>query len=376
MKLVVTDFLTVDGVIEGPGFDEHRDGRNAWALRLQDDEAEEWNQSQLYGAEALLMGRVTYQIWAAFWPSAADNEFTRRMNAIPKYVVSRTLDRADWSNTTVLRGDVAAEVHDLKAQPGGELLCYGSADLVTELMAHRLVDEYRLSVYPVVLGSGKHLFRDRIDLHYLHLVNTRVFPTGIVLLTYRPESEEPTSPYVEQFAWNEEQTRSLQAAQNIDRVLATVLFTDIVDSTGRAASLGDRAWRQLLDRHDQVARTEVDRWHGRFVKNTGDGVLATFDAPTRALRCAFALRDALTHEGLEIRAAIHTGEVEMREGDIGGIAVHIASRALGEADDRQIVVTRTVRDLATGTDLHFRQLGTVSLRGVPGTWELSEVTLS
>jgi class 3 adenylate cyclase len=376
MKLVVTDFLTVDGVIEGPGFDEHRDGRNAWALRLQDDEAEEWNQSQLYGAEALLMGRVTYQIWAAFWPSAADNEFTRRMNAIPKYVVSRTLDRADWSNTTVLRGDVPAEVHDLKAQPGGELLCYGSADLVTELMAHRLVDEYRLSVYPVVLGSGKHLFRDRIDLHYLHLVNTRVFPTGIVMLTYRPESEEPTSPYVEQFAWNEEQTRSLQAAQNIDRVLATVLFTDIVDSTGRAASLGDRAWRQLLDRHDQVARTEVDRWHGRFVKNTGDGVLATFDAPTRALRCAFALRDALTHEGLEIRAAIHTGEVEMREGDIGGIAVHIASRALGEADDRQIVVTRTVRDLATGTDLHFRQLGTVSLRGVPGTWELHEVTLT
>jgi class 3 adenylate cyclase/dihydrofolate reductase len=376
MKLVVTDFLTVDGIIEGPGFDEHRDGRNAWALRLQDDEAEEWNQSQLYGAEALLMGRVTYQIWAAFWPSAADNEFTRRMNAMPKYVVSRTLDRADWSNTTVLRGDVPAEVHDLKAQPGGELLCYGSADLVTELMAHRLVDEYRLSVYPVVLGSGKHLFRDRIDLHYLRLVNTRVFPTGIVLLTYRPESEEPTSPYVEQFAWNEEQTRSLQAAQNIDRVLATVLFTDIVDSTGRAASLGDRAWRQLLDRHDQVARTEVDRWHGRFVKNTGDGVLATFDAPTRALRCAFALRDAFTHEGLEIRAAIHTGEVEMREGDIGGIAVHIAARALDEADDRQIVVTRTVRDLATGTDLHFRQLGTVSLRGVPGTWELHEVTLS
>jgi class 3 adenylate cyclase/dihydrofolate reductase len=376
MKLVVTDFLTVDGIIEGPGFDEHRDGRNAWALRLQDDEAEEWNQSQLYGAEALLMGRVTYQIWAAFWPSATDNEFTRRMNGMPKYVVSRTLDRADWSNTTVLRGDVPAEVHDLKAQPGGELLCYGSADLVTELMAHRLVDEYRLSVYPLVLGSGKHLFRDRIDLHYLHLVNTRVFPTGIVLLTYRPESEEPTSPYVEQFAWNEEQTRSLQAAQNIDRVLATVLFTDIVDSTGRAASLGDRAWRQLLDRHDQVARTEVDRWHGRFVKNTGDGVLATFDAPTRALRCAFALRDAFTHEGLEIRAAIHTGEVEMREGDIGGIAVHIAARALDEADDRQIVVTRTVRDLATGTDLHFRQLGTVSLRGVPGTWELHEVTLS
>jgi class 3 adenylate cyclase len=160
------------------------------------------------------------------------------------------------------------------------------------------------------------------------------------------------------------------------RVLATLLFTDIVDSTGRAAALGDRAWRQMLDRHDQVARSEVERWHGRFVKNTGDGLLATFDAPTRALRCAFGLRDALAHEGLEIRAAIHTGEVEMREDDVGGIGVHIASRALSEADDRQVVVTRTVRDLATGSDLRFSQLGAVSLRGVPGTWELFEASLS
>jgi class 3 adenylate cyclase len=181
---------------------------------------------------------------------------------------------------------------------------------------------------------------------------------------------------VEQFSWTQEQVRSLHAAENVDRVLATILFTDIVDSTGRAASLGDRAWRQMLDQHDQIARAEVDRWHGRFVKNTGDGILATFDAPTRALRCAFALRDALAHEGLEIRAGIHTGEVEMREGDVGGIGVHIASRALGEADDRQIVVTRTVRDLATGTDLRFRQLSAVTLRGVPGTWELYEAALS
>jgi class 3 adenylate cyclase len=376
MKLVVTDFLTVDGVMEGPGFDEHRDGRNAWALRLQDDEAEEWNQRQLFEAEALLIGRVTYQIWAAFWPSVPEDRFSRRMHDIPKYVVSRSLERADWHNTQILSGDVATAVAELKAQAGGDLLCYGSADLVTELLGHRLVDEYRLSIYPVILGSGKHLFRDRIDQHYLRLVGTRTFPTGIVLLTYRPEAQEPTSPYVERFAWTEEQTRSLQAAQNRDRVLATVLFTDIVDSTGRAASLGDRAWRQLLDRHDQLARTEVDRWHGRFVKNTGDGVLATFDAPTRALRCAFALRDALAHEGLEIRAAIHTGEVEMRDDDVGGIGVHIASRALGEADDRQIIVTRTVRDLATGTDLHFRPLSAVNLRGVPGSWELYEAALA
>jgi class 3 adenylate cyclase len=155
--------------------------------------------------------------------------------------------------------------------------------------------------------------------------------------------------------------------------MATILFTDIVDSTGRAATLGDRAWRQLLDRHDELVRTEVDRWHGRFVKNTGDGVLATFDAPTRALRCALGLREALAGIGLEIRAAIHTGEIEVRESDVGGIGVHIAARALSEAGDAQVVVTRTVRDLATGTDLEFAPLGSIGLRGVPGQWELFQV---
>ena len=158
-------------------------------------------------------------------------------------------------------------------------------------------------------------------------------------------------------------------------MLATILFTDIVDSTTRAAALGDRAWRQLLDRHDEVAKAEVGRWHGEFVKSTGDGTLATFDAPTRALRCAFGLREALEPMGLEIRAAIHTGEIEVRESDVGGIGVHIASRALAEARDGKVVVTRTVRDLATGTDLTFSPLGSLSLRGIPGQWELFEATI-
>ena len=376
MKLVVTDFVTVDGVIEGPGFDEHRDGRNKWALRLQDEEAEAWNRQQLFDADALLMGRITYQIWAAFWPTAGDDEFSQRMNAIPKYVVSRSLDRADWSNSTLLTGDAAAAVEELKARPGGDLLCFGSAELVTELMAHRLIDEYRLSIYPLVLGSGKHLFGDRIDLHYLRLVNTRIFPTGIVLLTYQPESEEPTSRYVEEFAWTDEQYRSLQAAQNVDRVLATVLFTDIVDSTGRAAAVGDRAWRQLVDEHHATARREVDRWMGEYIESTGDGMLATFDTPTRALRCAFALHAALAGLGLEMRAGVHTGEIERQKSGVGGIGVHIAARVMAQAGAGQVVVTRTVRDLATGTDLQFNQLGAVSLRGVPGTWDLYEVALA
>jgi class 3 adenylate cyclase len=376
MKLVVTDFVTVDGVIEGPGMDEHRDGRNAWALRVQDDESVEFNQSQIFGAEALLLGRTTYQIWAAFWPTRPPDEvLARRLNEMPKYVVSKTLKAADWNNTALISADVASEVTRLKEQFDGDLLVYGSADLVDELLRHDLIDEYRLLFYPLILGSGKHLFRDGIDTHHLRLVGSRTFASGVVLLTYQPEQEAPTSRFVDEFSWTQEQVRSLQAAQNADRVLATVLFTDIVDSTGRAAALGDRAWRQLLDRHDEVVKTEVSRWIGQFVKSTGDGILATFDAPTRALRCAFGLQEGLARLGLEVRAAIHTGEIERRDSDVGGIGVHIAARTLTQAGSSKVVVTRTVRDLATGTDLAFAPLGSVSLRGIPGQWELYEATL-
>jgi class 3 adenylate cyclase len=258
----------------------------------------------------------------------------------------------------------------LKRQPGGDIVVYGSADLVADLMKHELVDEYRLMLFPVVLGSGKRLFRDGIDTRPMRLASSRTFNSGIVLLTYEPEHETPTGEFLETYAWSEDQVRSLQAAHDTDRILATVLFTDIVDSTSRAAALGDRKWRQLLDQHDHAARVEVARWHGQFIKTTGDGMLATFDTPTRAIRCAFGLRDALAGLGLEIRAAIHTGEVEQRAGDIGGICVHIAARALSQAGDGEVVVTRTVRDLASGTDLAFVPLGSVGLRGLPGQWEL------
>jgi len=376
MRLIVTDFVTVDGVIEAPGFDEHRDGRNAWALRVQGEDDEQFNLHQIFTADGFLLGRKTYQIWAAFWPTVTvDEGLAKRMHEVPKYVVSKTLDRADWNNSTLISGDVAEAVTRLKEQPGGDLLVFGSADLVDTLLEHDLIDEYRLLFYPVILGSGKHLFRDGIDTHHLRLVGSRTFDSGVVLLTYEPESETPTSRFVEDFSWTQEQVRSLQAAQDVDRVLATVLFTDLVDSTVRAAELGDRAWRRLIDRHDEIAHTGVTRWIGQFVKTTGDGILATFDAPTRALRCAFDLRDAIGGLGLEMRAAVHTGEIERRDSDVGGIGVHIASRALGEAGTNQVVVTRTVRDLATGTDLEFAPLGSVSLRGVPGQWELFEASL-
>jgi class 3 adenylate cyclase/dihydrofolate reductase len=375
-RVIASEFVTLDGVIEAPGHEEHRDGKNAWALQLFSEDMQQYKFEELYAAEALLLGRATYQIFAAFWPSAPGDEgFADRMNSIPKYVVSTTLKDAEWNNSTLLSGNIAEEVSKLKQQPAGDILIHGSADLVSTLMNHDLIDEYRLMVYPVVLGSGKRLFEDRSHTAHMRLVEVRSFSSGVVLLSYQPARESPSSKYVETYAWTKEQIQSLEAAQNADRVLASVLFTDIVDSTGRAASLGDRAWRKLLDRHDRTARAEVDRFRGRFVKATGDGILAIFDAPTRALRCAFGLTQTLAEAGLGIRVAIHTGEIEIRDEDVGGIGDHIAARALAEAGERQVIVTRTVRDLATGTDLLFNPLGSVGLRGILGEWELFEASI-
>jgi class 3 adenylate cyclase len=287
-------------------------------------------------------------------------------------VVSKSLREATWENTEILGADWPARVAELKEAPGTDIYVTGSADLVNGLMEHDLVDEYRLMVFPVVLGSGKRLFHDGIPTQHMRLKDSRTFGNGVVVLAYEPLPETPTSQFVEQYSWTDEQIRSFQAAENVNRVLTTVLFTDLVGSSETAAALGDRRWRQMLDRHDEVVRAEVNRWHGQLIKSTGDGVLATFDTPTRALRCAFGLRDALSTLDLTIRAAIHTGEVELRDGDVGGIAVHIAARVLAETGDSRVVVTRTVRDLASGTDLEFAPLGAASLRGVPGQWELFE----
>ncbi|HET7030208.1 MAG TPA: dihydrofolate reductase family protein [Candidatus Limnocylindrales bacterium] len=376
MKLVVTSFVTLDGIVEGPGFDEHRSGRNAWALRVQTDEDEAFNTGQVASADAFLLGRRTWQSWAAFWPTATgDRELADRINGIPKYVVSNTLTRADWTNSTIISGDVPNQVRRLKELPGGDLLVYGSPSLVDVLLEHELIDEYRLLVYPVILGDGKHLFGDRIETRNLRLTGSRVFRSGVVLLTYVPEPDAPTSRFVEEYRWTAEQVESLQLAEDFDRTLATVLFADVVDSTGRAAELGDRAWKKLLDQYQHAVRREIDRWHGDHVEFTGDGVMAVFDAPTRALHCAFGLVAAAGHVGVQVRVGLHSGEIERRESGVGGIAVHIAARVLGSAKAGGVVVTRTVRDLATGADLVFAPLGSVALRGVPEPWELFEVSL-
>jgi class 3 adenylate cyclase len=161
-------------------------------------------------------------------------------------------------------------------------------------------------------------------------------------------------------------------AHATDRVLATVLFTDIVDSTPRAVELGDARWRELLERHDELARAEVARFGGTISDFTGDGLLATFEGPARAVRCAFALRDRLRMLGLQMRAGLHTGEVERRSEGIAGIGVHIAARVNGLAGAGEVLVSRTVRDLVTGSGLSFVERGTHTLKGVPDQWEILE----
>jgi class 3 adenylate cyclase len=158
-----------------------------------------------------------------------------------------------------------------------------------------------------------------------------------------------------------------------DRPLATVLFTDIVASTEQLAAQGDNAWRHLLDDHDKRAGRVVGEYRGRIVRSTGDGILATFDGPARAVRCATALIAAAEQQGIALRAGLHTGEVELRPPDIAGIAVHTASRIADLAGPNEILVSRTVVDLTAGAGLHFDSRGEHQLKGVPGTWNLYAV---
>jgi class 3 adenylate cyclase len=158
-----------------------------------------------------------------------------------------------------------------------------------------------------------------------------------------------------------------------DRVLATVLFTDIVDSTRRAAEMGDRDWHALLDAHDAVVRSQLARFRGREVNTSGDGFLAMFDGPQRAIRCAMAIRDAVQALGIKVRAGLHTGECEVRGDDIGGIGVHIGARVSALAGPNDVIVSSTLRDLVIGSGLEFDDRGAHELKGVPGEWRLFAV---
>jgi class 3 adenylate cyclase len=176
----------------------------------------------------------------------------------------------------------------------------------------------------------------------------------------------PTLDAVEEFLTGRRES------SRVDRVLATVLFTDIVGSTALASTLGDVRWLDLLEEHNRIVRAQLARFRGREIKMTGDGCVATFDGPARAVACAMAIVEQVSAIGLELRAGIHTGEVELRGSDIGGVGVHIASRVMNQAETGGILASGTVKDLVVGSGIDFIPCGSFDLKGVPGNWQLYE----
>lgn len=218
---------------------------------------------------------------------------------------------------------------------------------------------HRKGAQPITIDAGRYLAE--------HIAGARfVEVPGNDLMFF-------TEPTAEGFNAIEEFLSGLHGTIEPDRALAAILFTDIVGSTERASALGDREWRNLLESHDVVARTIVEQHRGHLVKMTGDGMLATFDGPGRGIRCALALGNALRPLGLEIRAGLHTGEVELRGHDIAGIGVHIAARVLDAALPGEVFVSAAVPMLVAGSGLEFEDRGDHELKGIPGSWRLFAV---
>jgi dihydrofolate reductase len=187
-KIVVTEFVSLDGVMEDPGGAENFK-HGGWSFEIaRGEEGDKFKLDEAFASEALLLGRVTYEGFAEAWPSR-EGEFADKFNNMPKYVVSSTLDTPEWNNSTVLKGDVAEEVRKLKQEQDGDIVVHGSARLVQTLVEHDLVDEFRLMVYPLVLGSGKRLFGDTSDKKPLRLIDSKVVGDGVAILIYEPAGE-------------------------------------------------------------------------------------------------------------------------------------------------------------------------------------------
>ena len=224
---------------------------------------------------------------------------------------------------------------------------------VPTLVLHRAGDRY------IRVGHGRYLAENIPGAKYVDV-------PGEDALYYVGDTET-TLGEIEEFL------TGVRPPPESDRVLATVLFTDIVASTERSARVGDRRWKDLLDQHDTLIRLELERHRGRLVKNTGDGILATFDGPARAIRCAQAIAASVKALSIEVRAGLHTGEVELRDEDVTGMGVNIAARVMDAAGPGEVVVSSTVKDLVAGSGLRFADRGAHDLRGVPGEWRLFAV---
>ncbi len=224
---------------------------------------------------------------------------------------------------------------------------------VPTLVLHRVDNPFRR------VGSGRYLAEHIEGAKYVELQGVDEHPWS--------GDQDGLIDEIEEFL------TGVRRAAEPDRVLATVLFTDVVASTERAVAEGDRRWRELFEEHKKVVRRELDRQRGREVSTAGDGFLATFDGPARAVRCACSIVDSVSELGLDVRAGLHTGEIELTGNDVTGIAVHIGSRVQDLAGPGEVFVSRTVVDLVAGSGLSFSERGSYALKGVPGEWELYAV---
>jgi class 3 adenylate cyclase/alpha-beta hydrolase superfamily lysophospholipase len=295
--------------------------REAWELGLQEGDEETWGQG--YSLLSLAPSRFEDEALVRWW-----GRFERQS-------MSPRMMRA------VFRLDMELDIRDVLP-----------SIRIPTLVLHRSGD-----VIPV--EGGRWLAEQIPDARFVELPGDDHWPW-----TSDPDD---IIDEVEEFLTGERHEREP------DRVLATVLFTDIVGSTERATALGDRRWRDLLDQHDRLVHRELDRHRGRKVKTTGDGVLATFDGPARGINCARAICGQVRPLGIEVRAGLHTGECELRNGDVGGIAVHIGARVAGMAGPGEVLVSGTVKDLVVGSGLEFADRGMHSLKGAPGEWRVYAV---
>ncbi len=275
--------------------------------------------------------------WRVFVSHMPEDEETRRL--IGRYERQSSSPRA---MREIMLSNVALDVRSALAS----IQC-------PTLVVHRSGD--RVVLKPIALDMAAHI----PDVGVIEL-------PGDFHLSGAPGREDDALDAIEEFITGS----PAREMSSFDRVLATVLFTDIVDSTARAASVGDRAWTETLERHDHVAGREVARHGGEVVKRTGDGLLATFDGPGRCVLAAQAIRSAARTIGLEVRAGVHTGEVEQRLDDVAGIAVHIGARIAAAAQPGEILVSNTVKDLVIGSGIEFVDRGRHELKGVPGKWQV------
>ena len=281
-----------------------------------------------------------FESWGKPWllglisPSVANNPIEQNWWA--KYV------RYGASPTMINQFFAIADQIDIR-----ELL---SAVHVPTLVIHRKDDK------SINVENGRYLAKHIPDAKYVELSGSDH--------SWWTESPEIWIDEVEHFLTGEIQSIVSK------RILSSVLFTDIVDSTRMASKLGDSQWRKVLESHNELAQQEVKRFRGKYIKSTGDGILARFDGPARAVHCAHAIRQAVPQIGIQIRAGIHIGEIELIKEDIGGIAVHIAARVLGKAGDDEVWVSRTIKDLVAGSGIQFIDKGEYELKGVSGSWHL------